>query len=129
MEELFGIPNHQIMNNGTGLSGHISSAEIALITSDPSNCNKYFIFTTDGIENNLSNGLRYNIVDMNLNNGLGGVEQKNILLISPVVEKLVAIPNEAENFIWLIAQWNSSEFHIIQIINKWNLPTNNSKHW
>src|SRR5690606_7299225 len=37
--------NHQIMLNGTGLHGHVSSTHSALIIPKPNNSNIYYIFT------------------------------------------------------------------------------------
>ena len=108
--------NHSIMANGTGLMAHISSTQAALITSKPGNCDQYYIFTTDGAENNFSNGLRYSVVDMSALNGLGQVVQKNILLHTPVVEKLIAIPAIDSSYIWLLAhEWNSNAFLLFKI--------------
>lgn len=108
--------NHSIMTNGTGLMAHISSTQAALITSKPGNCDQYYIFTTDGAENNFSNGLRYSVVDMSASNGLGQVIQKNTLLHTPVVEKLIAIPAIDSSYIWLLAhEWNSDAFLLFKI--------------
>lgn len=111
--------NHSIITNGTGLMAHISSTQAALITSMPGNCDQYYIFTTDGAENNFSNGLRYSIVDMNASDGAGQVIQKNILLHTPVVEKLIAVPASDSSYIWLLAhEWNSNAFLLFKITDK-----------
>ncbi|MEP0478844.1 MAG: hypothetical protein ABJD23_01420, partial [Nonlabens sp.] len=59
-----GVP----MANGTGLSGNGSSAQSAIIIPDLGVADRYFVITISG-----SSGLRYSIVDMTLNGGLGDV--------------------------------------------------------
>lgn len=77
------------MPNGTGLMGNSSSTHSALIV--PCSCEKYFIFTTDAAENQYNNGLRYSVVDMTLNGGLGTVTSQNNLLLPKASEKIAGI--------------------------------------
>jgi gliding motility-associated-like protein len=103
--------NHQPMQNGTGLLGHNSSTQSALIVADPGDFSQYYVFTTD-VQGG-SNGLRYSIVDMNLDSGLGGIipSMKNILLETPVTEKLAAVMHKNQQAVWVIAhRVNSNEF-------------------
>ena len=65
--------NHLLMPNGTGLMGHKSSTQSGIIVPKPSDPNHYYIFTVDARDNNLQNGLRYTLVDMTLDGGLGDV--------------------------------------------------------
>jgi gliding motility-associated-like protein len=86
--------NHQIMPNGTGLLGHSSSTQSAIIVPNPSNPFSYYIFTVDqpndkndGIGKNpdgKNDGLNYSEVNMNLQGGLGDINssKKNIQLIT-----------------------------------------------
>jgi len=60
--------NHNIMPNGTGLMGNYSSSQSGMICPIPNNPDQWYIFTIWP-----SNGLRYSIVDMTLNSGLGAV--------------------------------------------------------
>ena len=71
--------NHQVMLNGTGLKGNLSTVQSALIVPMPGTDNIYYIFTTDAVENNFANGYNYSVVDMNRDNGKGEVILKNIL--------------------------------------------------
>ncbi|CAN5259570.1 hypothetical protein BH09BAC5_BH09BAC5_27950 [soil metagenome] len=94
--------NSVLMPNGTGLMGHYSASQGVLITPDPSSTNRYYIFTTGAIETSYSEGLRYSIVDMTLNSGLGNVTAtKNILLQSTMGEKLTATWHSNGTDIWL----------------------------
>lgn len=64
---------HLTMFNGYGLGGHISAEQAALIIPFPTDTNKYYLFGQDGAPTCPGTGLYYSIIDMNLNNGLGGV--------------------------------------------------------
>ncbi len=54
---------HIVMANGTGLKGHESSTQSAIIVPWPGNTNKYLVFTVgaEGME-----GFYYSVVDMTL---------------------------------------------------------------
>lgn len=87
---------HNVMPNGTGLLGHRSSTQSAIIVPRPNNPNLYYIFTVDepnpynADDNDINdvdppnNGLNYSLVDLRLNNGLGDIvsTEKNIPLIT-----------------------------------------------
>jgi len=87
---------HQVMPNGSGLLGHVSSTQSAIIVPKPKNPYIYYIFTVDqplaeNVDEDLlndedppNNGLNYSQVDLRLNNGLGDIvtTEKNIHLIT-----------------------------------------------
>ncbi|MBX7206534.1 MAG: T9SS type A sorting domain-containing protein [Bacteroidia bacterium] len=93
--------NHQVMQNGTGLLSSYSSTQAALIIPQPDNDSLYYLFTTDAGGN--TDGLRYHIVNMNANGGLGEVGVKNILLQTPVCEKLAATKHQNGRDYWILA--------------------------
>lgn len=103
--------NHGVMSNGTGLNGNFSSTQSAIIVPKPNSSNNYYIFTVDF--QGQANGLQYSEVDMNLDNGLGAItSNKNILLTTPVLEKLTAVKHANGTDIWVIAHKNgSAEFY------------------
>ncbi|PKP22346.1 MAG: hypothetical protein CVU05_04330 [Bacteroidetes bacterium HGW-Bacteroidetes-21] len=109
--------NHQIMPNGSGLLGHTSSSQCGLSVPVPSNFLQFYVFTTDANENNLNNGLRYSIVDMQLDNGYGDVTSvKNKLLAPLVTEKITVVPHANETDYWIIAhEWNSNRFLVYRL--------------
>lgn len=78
--------NHEIMPNGTGLYGQVSSTQAAIIVPKPESDNIYYVFTVSRAEYvdlfEIKRGINYSIVDMNLNNGKGDViaGSKNIHL-------------------------------------------------
>lgn len=113
--------NHQPMPNGTGLLGcpqFGSSAQAALIIPQPKNDSLYYVCTTDCWENAGVFGLRYSIVNMNLNGGLGNVitSSKNTLLYTPVTEGLTATYNCDNTTIWVMThEYNTNNFIAYEI--------------
>ncbi len=102
--------NHSIMSNGTSLNGHFSSTQSAIIVPKPNSSSIYYVFTVD--YQGQPNGLEYSEVDMSLNGGLGEVTTKNVLLLTPVLEKLTAVQHANGNDIWVLAHKNgSAEFY------------------
>jgi hypothetical protein len=102
--------NHTVMPNGTGLLGASSSTQAALIAPQPGSSSLYYVFTTDEIGG--PNGLRYSIVDMSQNGGLGDVTTKNVLLLQNVTEKLSAVQEAPNGDFWILAhQWGNNNFY------------------
>lgn len=103
--------NNQIMQNGTGLLGGSvalqSSTTAAVIVPKPESDHLYYIITIDEQFGN-GNGLRYSVVDMDLNNGLGAVltNEKNILLLATQSEKIEIIPARNCLGYWVITKDN-----------------------
>lgn len=106
---------HQIMQNGTGLAGNDSSQQLAIV-KDPSNPNKYYIFTTAmALSSPPTSFIAYTIVDMSLgtigSNGLnlGAVvpASKNIPILDPAgnimqTEAITALPHANGNSYWIL---------------------------
>jgi hypothetical protein len=106
--------NNTVMPNGSGLMGGISSTQAALIVPKPQNSNEYYIFTTDQTGESL--GLRFSIVNMTLDGGNGNVAGKNILLTTPVTEKITAVKQPGTPNYWLVAHgWNDDAFYAYKI--------------
>jgi len=102
---------HTAMPNGSGLLGDSSSSQAALIIPHPGMGQLYYLFTVDGYGG--SDGLRYSMINMNLNGGNGDVAvgYKNVLLQSPVSEKITAARHANGTDIWIISHlWNSNQF-------------------
>ncbi|CAN5347528.1 hypothetical protein BH09BAC1_BH09BAC1_22360 [soil metagenome] len=97
--------NHQLMPNGNMATagGCGSSFQSSLIVPLPrSNGNLYYLFTTDCIENNAAGGLRYNIVDMNMDGGLGDVVVKGQQLTTRTDESMAAIQHANGMDFWIV---------------------------
>ena len=89
-----------IMVNGTGLSSSGTSTQSVVIVPKPES-NKYYLFTTD--YNGSPNGFEYSIVNMELQDGDGEVETKNIKLInSPLTEKVTACSHSDGESYWIV---------------------------
>ncbi|OWY25621.1 PKD domain-containing protein [Sphingobacteriales bacterium UPWRP_1] len=102
--------NHLQMPNGFGLMGDISSTQSAIIVPQPGSSTLYYIFTVD--EEGGPNGLRYSMVDMNLQGGLGDVFVKNVPLVAPTSEKVTAVKHNNNFDVWVIThEWDSDAFH------------------
>jgi len=105
--------NQQVMPNGTGLLGGSSSTQAALIIPQPGTL-LYYIFTTD--ETGGPNGLRYSVVDMTLQSGVGDVTQKNVLLLNNVTEKLTAVSDPSGSVYRVAAhEWGTDAFYVYTI--------------
>ncbi|MDD2962392.1 MAG: PKD domain-containing protein [Bacteroidales bacterium] len=92
--------NHVQMENGTGLMGNSSATQSGIIVPKPGSTSIYYIFTVPQCTD--PDGLKYSIVDMTFNAGLGKVIQKNIPLVNPVVEKVTAVRHSNNTDIWVI---------------------------
>ncbi|HEX5651606.1 MAG TPA: hypothetical protein VFX58_00940, partial [Chitinophagaceae bacterium] len=95
---------HQVMVNGTGLKGHFSSTNSAIIIPRPGSSTLYYIFTAGEISTN-NEGYFYSEVDISLDGGLGAVTgTKNILLYAPSTEKLTAVRHSNGVDVWVITR-------------------------
>ncbi len=112
--------NGDIMPNGTGLNGHYTSTQSALIVKRPKSNNLYHIFTTDKgpYEGESDHNFCVSIVDMNLNNGLGDVLFKNFEIYKPVVEKLTAVQHANGEDFWIIARGMNDNKFIISLLTE-----------
>ncbi|MFH1319917.1 MAG: gliding motility-associated C-terminal domain-containing protein [Bacteroidota bacterium] len=96
---------HQVMPNGNGLLGHLSSTHAAFIVPKPGSEILFYLFTSDSYyQNDLKNGFRYSIINMCLDNGQGDIVPgtKNILLLDTVAEKISAIKHANNIDYWVI---------------------------
>jgi hypothetical protein len=103
--------NHTAMTNGTGLLGHSSATQSAIIVPNPGNANRYYVFTVGSHDQYSGNPnppivLAWSEVDMTLNGGLGGVvaATKNTQLEVGSTEKIAAIRHANKLFFWVIGQ-------------------------
>ncbi|MCB0713051.1 MAG: T9SS type A sorting domain-containing protein [Ignavibacteriae bacterium] len=103
---------HTPMPNGTGLAGHESSGQPALIVPDPGDTNQFYLFTT-GAANTSSTATRYSIVDIRRDGGKGDVIVKNTLLLERGTEKITATRHCNGKDYWVITHaWGSNTFHV-----------------
>ena len=95
----------QPMPNGTGLDGstYLSAVSGAVIVPMPQSCSMYYVFTVGDQEEGFE-GVKYSVVDMTLNNGLGDVVPglKGILLYQNQSEMLNVVVNADQDGYWLL---------------------------
>lgn len=96
--------SHQIMQNGGGLLGGESSTQGVFIVPLPGSNSIFYVFTLDEMQGCFQNGLRYSIVDMCLDDSLGGVDNsnKNILLLDSAGEKMAGTFHANGTDTWLV---------------------------
>lgn len=108
----------QVMPNGNNLLGHSSSTQSTIIIPQPGNEQYFYVFTTDAEENNFQNGLRYNVVDICHDNGLGDImpSEKNIKLLDAAGERLICITHSNGIDYWIIShKFNSDAFYSFRL--------------
>jgi len=114
--------NHNVMPNGNGLKGDISSTQSALIVPKPNSNTIYYIFTADSASNPPINGINYYTVDMTLNGGFGAVlgnngnPTANEIIAGQSTEKLTAIQAADGNSFWVISQ-QGNDFYAFKVDN------------
>ncbi len=81
----------------SNIGGDSTSSQSALIIPVPNDQTLYYIFTTQAVNGFSGNELRYSLFDLKMNNGTGGIVQKNILLFAKSTERITG------NNQWLIA--------------------------
>lgn len=108
--------NHALMPNGTELWGNCTTTQ-TLIVPQPNTDDLYYIFTASpqgDFASELSNspiGFHYSIVDLSLNNGLGDVALKNILLSTSTTEKIAGVKHTNGHDVWVVMhEWNNNAF-------------------
>ncbi len=114
---------HNVMPNGFGLIGHPSSTQSAIIVPQPGTYNVslkrfniYYIFTVD--MHSGSDGVRYSIVDMTLDNGLGDITVKNVHLFgTTTTEKICATKHANGCDFWIIGKLRDNNTFYSYILN------------
>ncbi|MBX9449099.1 MAG: hypothetical protein KL787_05015 [Taibaiella sp.] len=113
--------DHDLMPNGTGILGHSGSGtQSVAISKYPGSDSLYYLFTLENYENipwSTIGYLRYNIIDMSLDGGLGDVitTEKNIVLDSFMGEKMVVVNDDGCGY-WLVSyNYETSAYHSYRI--------------
>ena len=100
--------NFSLMENGNDLLGldttvnmieGNNSAQGSLIIPDPENANKYYVFSLKS-----GYGLRYAVVDMSSNTGLGKVISKNNILLNSINTDTMTSCLSSDGGYWLVTQ-------------------------
>jgi PKD repeat protein len=92
---------HIKMPQGTGLMGHSSSSQSAIILKKPSSDSIYYIFTIASHAGS-KDGFRYSLVNINKDSGYGDIVKKNILVNSKCIEKICAARHSNRKDFWIL---------------------------
>jgi gliding motility-associated-like protein len=109
--------NHQIMPNGINLFGNSSSTQSATIIQKPGSVNLFYVITVDDYLG--FKGLRYSIVDMNLNSGFGDItSEKNMLILAGATEKIAVVKKANETDYWIVSIIKeTNQFYVFSLTN------------
>ncbi len=114
--------NHQMMANGDGLFGDISSTQSSIIVPKPGKPLEYYIFTVDkvGSDSEPGMGVNYSIVDLMQNAPLGRVTQKNIPLFPgnkfKFTEKITAVKHKDGESYWIVTHlFDNWVFYVVKL--------------
>lgn len=116
---------HNIMANGDSLMGDSTSTQSALIVKKPFADSVYYIFTAADSGN--IQGLRYSVVDLTLNGGLGDVTtEKNIPIFISSCEKITAIRHYNGSDYWIVAHHYGTNSFYSYLLNSSGLSASPS---
>lgn len=93
---------HTVMLNGANIGGCASSSQGALIVPKPQSPNLYYLFLTSCYEYNFAYGAQYLVIDMSLNNGLGGVLTPVQTIGLGYAEELAATYHSNNCDVWIV---------------------------
>ncbi|MFD1872385.1 gliding motility-associated C-terminal domain-containing protein [Hymenobacter bucti] len=105
--------NNQVMVNGANLGGHQSASQGTIAVQNSGNAQQYYVFVVDGAENQLAGGLKYNLVDMSRQGGLGEVINRRVQVSSgQLTEKLTTVPHANGRDTWILVHgWQTNTFY------------------
>jgi len=101
---------HIPMPNGKNLWGSFTTTQ-TLIVPQPESQTIFYIFTASFFVGDDSVGFHYSTIDISLNNWLGDVVEKNVLLFKNTTEKMSAVYHADGINIWVVAhEWGNNTF-------------------
>lgn len=105
--------DHQVMPNGANLGGHQSASQGVLAVQSLTNAQQYYVFVVDGAENQLAGGLKYSLVDMTQQGGLGAVTTRRVQVSAVrLTEKLPTVPHANGRDTWVLVHgWQTNAFY------------------
>src|SRR5258706_6151077 len=114
---------HVPMPNGTGLLAGVTCTQAALIIPKPGSTNLFYEFTLD--DTGGLNGLRYSVIDMTLDGGMGDVTaEKNIFVRNNLTEKLTAVAKANGTDYWIAVHENGTDTFNVYSLTQSGLDTN-----
>lgn len=111
---------HRQMPNGYRLLGNKSASRAGVVIPLPGSETKYYIITAN---RDKFTGVRYSIVDMDADGGLGDVTLKNMALHVPAAEKVTSVKHGNGKDFWIVTHgWNSNDFYLY-LLNEYGITT------
>lgn len=114
--------NHQVMMNGANLLGNtpagFTTSQVCVVPHpNKDSSHLYFVFTLFPQSTSTQDSLKYHVVDMSKNWGLGAVVKKRLnLLPGPLTEKVVAIrASDKKSFRVIVHGSNTNDFFVYKI--------------
>lgn len=118
-----------MLDLGTESGGGMSSSQGAIALPVPGHSNRYYLFTIDHYPsltqlNGIHRGLRYFIIDMSRNHGLGEVVTSDIQVYRPAVECLTAVRHANGQDYWIITvDVDTKEWVVVPVTSQGVLPS------
>lgn len=116
--------NHQQMPNGDRLRGNRNSVQTGLILPWPGDASRkrYALFTTPAAASNQGDpneALCLSVIDMNADNGLGDIGEKNTVILPSSSEKLTAVRHCNGRDWWILAHgYGDDRFYAFRLSPK-----------
>jgi len=101
--------NHVVMANGDSLLGSQLRNQNCIIVPKPKSDSLYYLFAVIGSDSLQS--FTYSIVNLHLDNGLGRITQKNLLITRHILEKLTAIQHCNKEDYWIVTHGANNVFY------------------
>jgi gliding motility-associated-like protein len=101
--------NHMVMANGDSLLGSQLRNQNCIIVPKPKSDSLYYLFAVIGSDSLQS--FTYSIVNLHLDNGLGRITQKNILIARHILEKLTAVQHCNKQDLWIVTHGANNVFY------------------
>ena len=101
--------NHQVMTNGDSLNGSQLVNQNSVIVPKPLSNSNYYLFTLNNYDT--LRGFNYSVVDMNMENGLGKIIEKNTQVSINVLEKIAAVEHCNMQDYWIITHGYNNDFY------------------
>jgi gliding motility-associated-like protein len=115
--------NNDLMHDMMGIQGGgYSASQSCIIIPNPANADQYYLFTMEEGEYSIDGippgqedgrGLRYFIVDMTLNGGLGGLVEEDVSVYAPSFESIDAALHANGTDYWIIIRdWVNDNYFV-----------------
>lgn len=101
--------NHELMVNGDTLNGSQLVNQNSVIVPKPLSDSIYYLFTLNDYDS--LRGFNYSVINMNMENGLGKLVEKNVVVSKNVLEKIAAIEHCNQQDYWIITHGYSNSFY------------------